>query len=186
MICAKFGWNWFSCSGEDFLISSMYLYGPSFEQTWIPFTQRFFVPNVVEIGSRLLEKKIFIFRPCTFAIIFSLLKRVWPFIWTNLNCLHSRMFCSKFGWNWHCGSGEEDNYILSKYFPCFVIISAWKRMWPFICRNLNPLRPRMLYAKFGWNWLYGSGEDENVKSLQTDKQMTGNKKSSLELSAQVS
>ena len=29
----------------------------------------------------------------------------------------------------------------------------------------------MLYAKFGWNWPSGSGEeDENVKSLQTDGQ----------------
>ena len=26
----------------------------------------------------------------------------------------------------------------------------------------------LLYAKFGWNWFSCSGEDENVKSLQTD------------------
>ena len=47
MLCAKFGWNWPSGSGEeDFLISSMYFHyfviippwkrGPSFKQTWIP------------------------------------------------------------------------------------------------------------------------------------------------------
>ena len=31
--------------------------------------------------------------------------------------------------------------------------------------------PRLLCAKFGWNWPSGSGEeDENVKSLQTDRQ----------------
>ena len=41
----------------------------------------------------------------------------------------------------------------------------------FIWRNLNPLHPRMLCAKFGWIWPIGSGEeDENVKSLQTDRQ----------------
>ena len=49
----------------------------------------------------------------------------------------------------------------------------------------------MLCAKFGRNWPSGSGEeDENVKSLQTDGQTdrrtTGDQKSSLELSAQVS
>ena len=48
----------------------------------------------------------------------------------------------------------------------------------------------MLYAKFGRNWISGFEEDENVKSfIQTDGwmdgQMTGNQKSSLELSAQV-
>ena len=32
----------------------------------------------------------------------------WFFIWTNLNPLHPRMLCAKFGWNWPSGSGEED------------------------------------------------------------------------------
>ena len=33
--------------------------------------------------------------------------------------------------------------------------------------NLDSLNPRMICAKFGWNWSSGSGEeDENVKSLQ--------------------
>ena len=37
-----------------------------------------------------------------------------------------------------------------------------------ICNvNLNPLHPRMLCAKFGWNWPSGSGEeDKNVKSVR--------------------
>ena len=53
------------------------------------------------------------------------------------------------------------------YFHYFVIISPRKRAGPFIWTNLNPLHPRMLCAKFGWNWPCGSGEqDENVKSLQ--------------------
>ena len=33
--------------------------GPSCEQSWIPFTQGCFVPSLVEIGSVVLEKKIF-------------------------------------------------------------------------------------------------------------------------------
>ena len=31
----------------------------------------------------------------------------------------------------------------------FRNISTWKRVWPFMCTNLNPHHPRMLYAKFG-------------------------------------
>ena len=42
----------------------------------------------------------------------------------------------------------------------FVIISSWKRAWPFIWTNLNSLHPRMLCSKFGWNWPGGSGEDQ--------------------------
>ena len=40
--------------------------GPSFEQTWIPFTQGYFVPSLVEIGSVILEKKILKFHQCIF------------------------------------------------------------------------------------------------------------------------
>ena len=81
------------------------------------------------------------------------------------------MLCAKFGWNWLSGSGEEDFLILSMYFHHFIIISPLKRPGPFIWTNLNPLHLRMLCAKFGWNWPSGSGEDdENVKSLQTDRQ----------------
>ena len=54
---------------EIFLILSLYFRyfliislgkgrGPSFEQTWIPFTQGCFVPSLVEIGSMVLEKKM--------------------------------------------------------------------------------------------------------------------------------
>ena len=103
-------------------------------------------------------------------IIISPWKRAGPFIWKNLNPLYPRMLCANFGWNWLSASGEEDFLILSMYLHYFVIISPWKRAGPFIWRNLNPLHPRMLCAKFGWNWLSGSGEeDENVKSLQTDR-----------------
>ena len=33
------------------------------------------------------------------------------------------------------------------YFCYFIIISPWKRLWPFIWTNLHPLHPRMLCAK---------------------------------------
>ena len=47
----------------------------------------------------------------SFFIIISPWKRVVPFIWSNLNPLHARMPCAKFGWNWPSGSGEEDENV---------------------------------------------------------------------------
>ena len=41
---------------------------------------------------------------------------------------------------------------INVYFCNFVIISPWIRTRPFIWTNLNPLYPRMPWAKFGWNW----------------------------------
>ena len=98
-------------------------------------------------------------------------KRAGPFLWTIVNPLHPKLLCAQFGWNWPIGSGEEDFLILSMYFRYLVIISPWEKAGPFFWTNLIPLHPRMLCAKFGWNWPSGSGEeDENVKSLQTDGQ----------------
>ena len=57
--------------------------GSSFEHNWIPLTKGCFVPNLVEIGPAVLEKKIFKFRQYIFAI--SPWKRAGPFIWTNLS-----------------------------------------------------------------------------------------------------
>ena len=92
-----------------------------------------------------------------------------PFIWTNLNPLHPRMLCAKFGCNWLSGSEEEDFLISLMYFRFFVIISPWKRVGPFIWRNLNPLYPRIRCFKFGWNWPSGSGEeDEKFSTTTTD------------------
>ena len=41
----------------------------------------------------------------------------------------------------------------------------WEGLDPSIVENVNHLHPRMLCAKFGWNWTSCSGEeDENLKS----------------------
>ena len=82
---------------------------PSFEQTWILFTQWCFVTSFAEISPVVLEK-MFKFLQCIFsyfAIIFSW-KMVWPFNWTNLNPFHPRMLCAKHDWNWFSGSAEEN------------------------------------------------------------------------------
>ena len=55
------------------------------------------------------------------------------------------------------------------YFCYFIIISPWEKTWYFIWTNLNLLHSKLLCAKFGWNWLSGSGKvDKNVKSLCMD------------------
>ena len=59
-------------------------------------------------------------------------------------------------------------------------------IWLFIQTNLNSFHPKMLCTKFGWKCTSGSGEDKNVKNLQTDGWITGDRRSSLEISAQVS
>ena len=40
-------------------------------------------------------------------IIISRWKRAGSFIWTNLNSLHPRILCAKFGWNLPSSSGED-------------------------------------------------------------------------------
>ena len=87
-----------------------------------------------------------------FEIIFPC-KRTRPFIWTKLNSLHSRLLCAKFSWNKPSGSRGED-FNLTMYFRYFVIISPWKRAWPFIWRNLNSLYSRK--CLFDWFWPSGS------------------------------
>ena len=66
------------CYSESFPLGKGW--GPLFEQTWIPFTQGYFVPSLVEIGPVILMKKIF----QNFVII-STWKRAGPFIWTSPN-----------------------------------------------------------------------------------------------------
>ena len=70
MLCAKFGWNWPSGSGEeDFKISSMYFRYLVIISPWKraepfiwmnlnPFSQGCFVPSLVEIAPVALEKKM--------------------------------------------------------------------------------------------------------------------------------
>ena len=89
----------------------------------------------------------------------------WFIIWRNLNPLHPRMLCAKIVWNWLSGSEEENFLNFVSVFLMFLIISLWKRVGPFIWTNLNFLHTRMLCAKFGWNWLSGSGEDFKILSM---------------------
>ena len=94
-----------------------------------------------------------------FVNVFSLFRNYLP-LENKLESLSPKDALFKFGWNWPSGFGEEDFLISSMYFRYFINISPWKGTGPFIWTNLNPLDPRMIFAKFGWNWLFGSGEED--------------------------
>ena len=147
--------------------------GPSFEQTWIPFTRGCFVPSLLENWPWVLEK-IFKFRYCILLFrTYLTWKRVGPFIWTNLSPHNPRVLCAKFSWNMHTGSSEEDFLNLVNVFSPFFNHLPFKKTRPLVWTNLYLLHPGMLCAKFGWNWPSGSGEEnENVKRLQQRWQWT--------------
>ena len=143
-----------------FLVISPW-HGSSFEQTWIPFTQRCFVSSLVEIGPVVLEKKIFKFFMyfCYFVFI-SPWKRAWLFILTNLNPLTQGCFVPS---SVEIGSivlERKHVLILLIYFSLFYNYPSWKRTWPLIYTNLSPRYPKMLCAVIDWNWPSGSGEED--------------------------
>ena len=135
--------------------------GSSFEQTWIPFTQRCIVAGLIDIGPVVLEKKIFKFRQCIFCyfVIISTWERAGPFIWTNLNPLHPRIHCVKLVW-------KLTHWFLRRFLNFFNVFLLFRNCLPMgkdralIWTNLNSLQHRMLCAKFGWNWFSGSGEED--------------------------
>ena len=112
------------------------------------FTQGCFVPSLVENSPVVLEK-IFKSSKCIFTI-FQLsppLRRMWPFIWPNLNPLHQRILRAKFGLNWPSGSGEVDFYKLSIHFWYFPIISPLGRAWPTFVQTWIPFTQRYFVAR---------------------------------------
>ena len=58
------------------------------------------------------------------------------------------------------------------YFHFFISLPFKKGMILHLKKTESP-SPKDTFAKLGWIWMSGSGEDdENVKSLQTDEQVT--------------
>ena len=108
-----------------------------------------------------------------FVNVFSLLcyysssKRLRSIIWTILNPLYPRMLCAKFGWIWLTGSGE-DYWNLSMYFHYFLFIINYLPFEKDGDLHLNKHEcpsPKILCAKFGWNWPTGSSEDFKILSM---------------------
>ena len=66
---------------------------------------------------------------------------------------------------------EVVNSFLLHVFPNYLPFGKGMVLY---LNKLESPHPGILCAKFVWNWLTGSGEeDENVKSLQTDRQTNG-------------
>ena len=68
-----------------------------FEQSWIPFTQGWFVPSLIEFGPVVLKIFFLNFNVFYSFAIISPWGKVIPSICTNLNYLLPRMICTKFG-----------------------------------------------------------------------------------------
>ena len=108
------------------------------------------MPSLVEPGPPVLGEKVW---QCIFAILFFFpWKRDW-IIWTNLNPLHPRMLCAKFGCSWHCGSGEDFQFSLFRY------LSPWERECTFILNKLQSpslkdalCQVYLKSAQWFWRW----------------------------------
>ena len=124
-----------------------------------------------------MKKMIFTIRQCIFSQFrnYHLLEKGVAFHLTKLECPSPKdallQVWLKFDeWFWR---RRFLNFV--NVFLLFVIISPQKKFGPFIWRNLNPLHPRMLCAKFGWNWPSGSWEEVEKWKVyrQTDGQRDG-------------
>ena len=85
------------------------------------------------------------------------------------------IFCAKFGWNWSSGSGEEVVFFYNfiNVFSLFSCHFPFKEEAVLLLKKLEFPLPRILCAKFDWEWLCGSGEEvENGNSFQTTNRQT--------------
>ena len=131
------------------------LNGPYLKKTCISYTRGCFVPNNVEIGPVVLKKNIFKISSmyfCHFVIISPLkmvgsFKQTWIPIPSNAVCQVLLKLAQRF---WR---RRLSNFALS-------LLSPLIKSWALCLNNLNPLYPRMLSAKFGWYWLWGSREED--------------------------
>ena len=122
---------------------------PSFEQTWIFFTQEILVPSLVELnqpsctcsGEEDFLKYCHYF--CYFVII-SPWKTPGP-SFKNLHLIHPRMLHTKFGWIWV--SGSVVNFLLN-FFNVFAPFHYYLPL-----EKGRALHTWILSAKFGCYWL---------------------------------
>ena len=120
-----------------------------FAKPRVSFCQRCFAPSLVEINQMVLDVIL------NFLLLSPLGKGRGPL--KNLKkpkALHPTCLIE-------VGSVVLEKKIL-KFCRCIFAITLISSLGkgPFIWINLNPLRPRMLCAMFGWNWPSGSGEED--------------------------
>ena len=113
-----------------------------------------------------LGKKIFKISSIYFCyVIISPWKRSRPSIWTNLNPLHPRMLCAKFGWNWPSGSRGKDFKFLSKNLSIFPYYLPLEKSGALAWTNLNPLLCQLWLKLAQWFWRNRFLKFVNVFSL---------------------
>ena len=129
MHCVQFGWNWLSSSWEEV---SLLL------KKYFNCCSRCFMAEILRIRLKTLSNQstnccICI---CHYLLIYYLFALIAPsLVGVSLIVLEKRFI--------------NFVYVISFLSP------FWKRMWS----KSNPHHTKILCAKFGWNWPYGSGED---------------------------
>ena len=117
------------------------------------------------------------------------------FIWRNMNPLQPRMLCAKFGWNWPSGFGEEVFLISSVYFSLFRNYLPLEKGRALHFNKLESPSPKnalcqvwLKLAQWFWRrrWKCEKFTDRQTDRRTDGRRTTGDQKSSLELSAQVS
>jgi hypothetical protein len=170
------------------------LWGPWCEQFWICIISESFHVNMTLFWLSSSRGEDFQMHGpphfCIFVII-SPLKKTWPFTWTTWNSLYPRMICTKFDWNWTAGSGEDFFFKFPCIFTLLLLSPLGEGQSPSFEQFRIPSPKDDLFHVWlklvQWFWR----RSQKCKSLQTDRRTngrrtTGDQKSSLELSAQVS
>ena len=174
MLCAKIGWKWPSCFGEeDFLNVGNFFslfciitlgvgFGPSFEQTWIPILQGCFMPSLDEIGPMTWRKKIYE-KFCYFLIIFPW-NKAWSFFWTSLNSHYPRTLRTPplYGWNIADTASNIIQSINASY-QVWLILAQWF----LVIFNLNKLEYVGRNAQLFWIF---KGYQQKVQGSCIDKE----------------
>ena len=143
-----------------------------FEQNWIPFTQGCFVPSLVKISQVVLEKKMFF----NFVNVFSLFLNYLPL--EKGGALHlnkveypspkdamCQIWLKLAQWFW-----RRRFFYFINVFSLFRNYRNFEKGGDLHLNKLESPSSKDVVCQFGWNWPSGSREeDENVKSLQTDR-----------------
>jgi hypothetical protein len=106
-------------------------------------------------------------------VIISPLKRIWSFIWRNLNFLYPRIICTKFDWIRAAGSVEEDFFkkIAFLLFRCYLPLEKGDLLhWNKLETSLPKDNLCKVWLKLA-QWF--SRRSRKCKSLQTDGQTDG-------------
>ena len=99
----------------------------------------------------------------SFFCYYSLWKKLWSFIWKNLNSLDPWMLCSKYGWNWPNDSGEGffKFFIILSFFCLLLLSPLGKRCGPsFEQIEIPSLNDALYHVWLKWaQWFWRSRKE---------------------------